>query len=160
MSNTINKENIQMKRQILDLKTKASFSSLEKLVNYHLQNDIYLTYIELDYIFNNIVYKRNSDKWLNPSYKKLCNSIKYLMSNLEDKSFDLLITLINNDFEFDIAYCINSNILDENFLGDEFAGYYYTCKNHETANFLIELASKLQNKQKNSALENFKNSLS
>jgi len=149
-----------MKRHKLDLKTKASFSSLENLVNYHLKNDIELTYIELDFIFEHIVYRKNSDKLLNPTYKKLYNAIKYLMKTLEGKPFDLLITLINNDFEFDIEYCINSSILDENFLGNEFAGYSYICKNHETSKFLIELALKLQNNQKNSALENFKNSLS
>lgn len=148
-----------MKRPELDLKTKATFSSLEELVNYHLKNDVVLTYIELDYIFHHIVYKKPSDKLFNPTYKKLCHSIRYLMKSLTDEKFYSLITLINNDFEFEIEYNINSDIFDDNFLGDEFAGYSFTCKNPETSKFLIELASKLQTKQKNSALDDFKNSL-
>ena len=39
-----------MKNPELDLKTKTTFASLEELVNYHLKNDITLTYIELDYM--------------------------------------------------------------------------------------------------------------
>ena len=148
-----------MKKQ-LDLQTKAGFGSLRKLVNYSLQNDIQLTYIELDYIFKNIVYRKSRNKLSNHTYKKLCNALKYLMSNLKGEPFNLLITLVNKDFEFDIEYYINSNILDDNFLGNEFAGYSYTCRNPKTEKFLIELASKLENEQKNSALENFKNSLS
>ena len=148
-----------MKKPELDLKTKATFSSLEELVNCHLKNNIVLTYIELDYIFHHIVYKKPSDKLFNPTYKKLCHAIRYLMKILTDKPFYSLVELINNDFEFEIEYCINSDFFDENFLGDEVAGYSYTCKNPETSKFLIELASKLQTKQKNSSLEDFKSSL-
>ena len=142
------------------LKTKTTFASLEELVNYHLKNDITLTYIELDYIFHHIVYKKPSDKIFNPTYKKLCYAVKYLMKNLTDKKFYSLVDLINNDFEFEMEYNINSDIFDENFLGDEFAGYSYTCTNPETSKFLIELASKMETKKKNSPLEDFKNSLS
>lgn len=149
-----------MKKPELDLKTKATFSSLEELVNYHLKNNIVLTYIELDYIFHHIVYKKSSDKLFKPIYKKLCHAVRYLMKNLTDKQFYSLVDLINNDFVFEMEYNINSDIFDDNFLGDEFAGYSYTCKNPETSKFLIELASKLQIKQKNSALDDFKSSLS
>ncbi|MBQ8522796.1 MAG: hypothetical protein IJ458_03985 [Clostridia bacterium] len=148
-----------MKNPELDLKTKVTFSSLEELTNHHLKNNIKLTYIELDYIFHHIVYKKSSDKFLNPTYKKLCNAIKYLMKNLTDKPFYSLVELINNDFEFEVEYNINSDIFDKNFLGDEFAGYSYTCKNPETSKFLIEFASKLETKKRNTPLENFKNSL-
>ncbi len=148
-----------MKRPELNLKQKVTFASLEELVNYHLNNNITLTYIELDYIINHIVYKKSSDKFFNPNYKKLYNAVKYLMKNLTDKQFYSLVDLINNDFEFEIEYCINSDIFDENFLGDEVAGYSYTCTNAETSKFLIELAQKMQEKQKNSSLEDFKSSL-
>ena len=149
-----------MKNPELNLKQKLTFSSLEELVNHHLKNDITLTYIELDYIFHHIVYKKPSDKIFNPTYKKLCHAVRYLMKNLTDKQFYSFVDLINNDFEFEMEYNINSDIFDDNFLGDEFAGYSYTCKNPETSKFLIELASKLQIKQKNSALDDFKSSLS
>lgn len=148
-----------MKKPELDLKTKVSFNSLEKLVNYCLKFDITLGYIELDYIFKHVVYKKNSNKFFNPNYKKLYNAVKYLLENLNDKQQELLIALINNDFEFTIEYYINSNILDDNFLGDEFAGYSYTCTNPQTSTFLIQLAQQMQTKVQNSSLENFKNSL-
>lgn len=148
-----------MKKPELDLKRKATFGSLKELVNYHLKNDITLTYIELDYIFHHIVYKKTSDKLFNPTYKKLYNAVRYLMKNLTDKQFYSLVDLINNDFKFEMEYNINSDIFDKNFLGDEFAGYSYTCNNPETSKFLIELAQKMQEKQKNSSLEDFKSSL-
>lgn len=148
-----------MKRPELDLKTKATFSSLEDLVNHHLKNNIFLTCTELNYIFHHIVYKKPSDRLFNPTYKKLYHAIKYLMENLTGVPFYSLVDLLNNDFEFEIEYSINSDFLDDNFLGDEVAGYSYTCKNLETSKFLIELASKMQTKQKNSALEDFKSSL-
>ena len=81
------------------------------------------------------------------------------MKNLTDKQFYSLVDLINKDFEFEMEYNINSDIFDKNFLGDEFAGYSYSCTHPETSKFLIELAQKMQEKQKNSSLEDFKSSL-
>lgn len=148
-----------MKDPALDLKTKVKFSSLKEMVNYHLNNNITLTYIELDYIFHHIVYRKSTDKFFNPRYKKCYHAVKYLMNNLHDEQFYALVNLINKDFEFNIEYCINSDYYSKNFLGDEVAGYSYTCKNPETVEFLIELSSKMQTKQKNSALDDFKSCL-
>ena len=137
-----------MKDPALDLKAKVKFSSLEELVNYHLKNNITLTYIELDYIYHHMLYRKSTDKYFNPKYKKCYEAVKYLMENLHDEQFYALVNLLNRDFDFQIEYCINSDVLDKNFLGDEVAGYSYSCKNPETAEYLIELASKMQTKQK------------
>jgi len=122
---------------------------IRKRIIYKLLNELNLDYKELCYVFDDIGIR------FVPNYIKVYNAVRYLLSTLEGKQQDALVKLVNNDFQIWPHYRVR---LDD--LSDEFDCWQFRCNNKQTEKFLIELQKKLKEKERNSALNDFKNSFS
>ena len=122
---------------------------IRKRIIYKLLNELNLDYKELCYVFDDIGIR------FVPNYIKVYNAVRYLLNTLEGKQQDALVKLVNNDFQIWPHYRVR---LDD--LSDEFDCWQFRCNNKQTEKFLIELQKKLKEKERNSALNDFKNSFS
>lgn len=120
---------------------------INKRIIFKLMRNLNLDYEELCYVFASIGVR------MVPNYAKLSTSIKYLLDNLEGKQQQLLVNLINSDFEIWPHYIVSLETLE-----DVFDCWKFKCNNKETGKFLIDLANELQTAKNNSALNDFKDS--
>lgn len=130
----------------LDIQHKYSFSSSSELVDYVLKHNFILDQDEVGYIFNHIVCKNTMDK-LSPKYKNLSQSVKFLLTSLNNKQREQLLQLINSDFEFKTEFQPTSYLFDGSLSGEKFTGYSFSCKNPETCEGIIALANKIRHKK-------------
>ena len=122
---------------------------INKRIILKLMSKLDLNQEELSHVFNDIGLR------VVPHYIKTCRAIRYLLKNLEGEQKELLIKVINQDFQIWPHYRVSLDTLE-----DVFDCWQFRCNNKETEKFLIDLAKKLQEKEKNSALNDFKDSLS
>ena len=125
----------------MDLKQKLCFETVDDRILHMIKNGYYLEYAELDHIYNNMAYR------IKPNYKKLCQSIMFLLDVMENDELDALVQVLNSDF----SYYPNWKV-DINTLQDRFNSWTYTCKNPETGKFLISLASDKLKQNRNASL--------
>jgi len=132
----------------IDIKKRYSFKTKIELTKYLLENNYEL----LDEDISHILLRMNEKHKKLKIYKAIC----FLMENLKGEQKEALIALINADFEFGLAYSINCDFLDKNFLKDEFVGYAFKSVNKETEKYLISLVKKIKENKSTANLNKFK----
>ena len=132
----------------IDIKRRYSFKTRIELTKYLLENNYEL----LDEDVSHILLRMNEKHKKSNIYK----AIHFLMENLKTEQKQALIALINTDVKFGLAYSINYDILDKNFLKDEFVGYAFKSVNKETEKYFISLVKKLKETKTTANLNKFK----
>jgi len=132
----------------MTLKQKLNFETIDERILKMLENGYTLDYVELDHIFKNTAYR------VRPNYKRLCQSIMFLLETMNNDELSSLVQLLNTDFEYSPNWKIDINTLE-----DRFSTWTYTCKNPETSKYLVGLAEKMRTEKKNNSLSQLKNTI-
>ena len=107
-----------------------------------------LDYTELCHVFNNIGVR------IALNYDKSYRAIKYLLKNLKNEQRDALVKLINKDYQIWPHFTV-----DLFNYSDHFDCWLFRCNNKKTEKFLITLHTKMVEQENDSALNNFKDTL-
>jgi len=120
----------------------------EEKIEKKLVNKENLDYAELLYVFD------KTDLRISPNYNRICLSVRYLLSNLQDGQREKLVKMLNRDFRFKPRY--KYSIISQE---ESFEGFESRCVNKNTEKFAVSLAKQVRANQRKKTLINNPNEI-